>query len=46
MRSGSDEGGRVKRDVLNALVEHLIAAGVHGLTPLGSAGEFPYLTTV
>jgi 4-hydroxy-tetrahydrodipicolinate synthase len=25
-----DEGGRVKRDVLNALVGHLIAAGVHG----------------
>jgi 4-hydroxy-tetrahydrodipicolinate synthase len=40
-----DEGGRVKRDVLNALVERLIAAGVHGLTPLGSTGEFPYLTT-
>jgi dihydrodipicolinate synthase/N-acetylneuraminate lyase len=40
-----DEDGRVKRDVLSALVEHLIAAGVHGLTPLGSTGEFPYLTT-
>ena len=31
--------------MLTALVEHLIAAGVHGLTPLGSTGEFPYLTT-
>jgi 4-hydroxy-tetrahydrodipicolinate synthase len=40
-----DEEGRVKRDVLTALVDRLIAAGVHGLTPLGSTGEFPYLTT-
>jgi 4-hydroxy-tetrahydrodipicolinate synthase len=40
-----DEEGRVKRDVLTALVDCLIAAGVHGLTPLGSTGEFPYLTT-
>lgn len=36
--------GRVKRDVLARLVDHLIAAGVHGLTPLGSTGEFAYLT--
>jgi 4-hydroxy-tetrahydrodipicolinate synthase len=27
-----------------ALVERLIGAGVHGLTPLGSTGEFAYLT--
>ena len=40
-----DEDGGVKRDVLTALVEHLIAAGVHGLTPPGSTGEFPYLRT-
>jgi 4-hydroxy-tetrahydrodipicolinate synthase len=40
-----DDEGRVKRDVLTALVDRLIAAGVHGLTPLGSTGEFPYLTT-
>jgi 4-hydroxy-tetrahydrodipicolinate synthase len=39
-----DEAGRVKRDVLAALVERLIGAGVHGLTPLGSTGEFAYLT--
>lgn len=38
-----DEGGAVKADVLAALVEHLIGAGVHGLTPLGSTGEFAYL---
>ena len=36
--------GRVLRDVLARLVEHLIEAGVHGLTPLGSTGEFAYLT--
>ena len=40
-----DDEGRVKRYVLTALVDRLIAAGVHGLTPLGSTGEFPYLTT-
>src|SRR4051812_10056809 len=40
-----DENGRVKRDVLARLVDHLIANGVHGLTPLGSTGEFAYLTT-
>lgn len=36
--------GRVLRSVLADLVEHLIGAGVHGLTPLGSTGEFAYLT--
>ncbi|MDF1591447.1 MAG: dihydrodipicolinate synthase family protein [Desulfobacterales bacterium] len=30
-------------DVLRRLVDHLISAGVHGLTPLGSTGEFAYL---
>ena len=29
-----DEDGGAKRDVLTALVEHLIAAGVYRLTPL------------
>jgi 4-hydroxy-tetrahydrodipicolinate synthase len=38
-----DAAGRVKTEVLAQLVEHLIAAGVHGLTPLGSTGEFAYL---
>ncbi len=38
-----DEAGRVKDEVLARLCEHLIAAGVHGLTPLGSTGEFAYL---
>jgi len=39
-----DAKGRVKDEVLARLVEHLIAAGVHGLTPLGSTGEFAYLS--
>jgi 4-hydroxy-tetrahydrodipicolinate synthase len=38
-----DAAGRVKDEVLARLCEHLIAAGVHGLTPLGSTGEFAYL---
>ena len=40
-----DESGRVNRPVLTRLVDHLIEAGVHGLTPLGSTGEFAYLGT-
>ncbi len=39
-----DKRGEVKADVLARLVDDLIAAGVHGLTPLGSTGEFAYLT--
>jgi 4-hydroxy-tetrahydrodipicolinate synthase len=38
-----DERGRVKDVVLTRLVDDLIDAGVHGLTPLGSTGEFAYL---
>ena len=38
-----DRDGRVKEAVLARLVDDLIAAGVHGLTPLGSTGEFAYL---
>src|ERR1700722_9702553 len=38
-----DRDGRVKTDVLARLADDLIAAGVHGLTPLGSTGEFAYL---
>lgn len=40
-----DAEGRVMRPVLTRLVDHLIEAGVHGLTPLGSTGEFAYLDT-
>jgi 4-hydroxy-tetrahydrodipicolinate synthase len=38
-----DDAGRVKDDVLARLCDDLIKAGVHGLTPLGSTGEFAYL---
>jgi dihydrodipicolinate synthase/N-acetylneuraminate lyase len=38
-----DERGRVRDEVLTRLVDDLIGAGVHGLTPLGSTGEFAYL---
>ena len=38
-----DASGRIREDVLARLCEDLIAAGVHGLTPLGSTGEFAYL---
>jgi 4-hydroxy-tetrahydrodipicolinate synthase len=36
--------GEIMDDVLGRLCHDLIAAGVHGLTPLGSTGEFAYLT--
>ncbi|MEQ8445185.1 MAG: dihydrodipicolinate synthase family protein [Pelagibacterium sp.] len=36
--------GAVMREVLSDLVDHLVNAGVHGLTPLGSTGEFAYLS--
>ncbi len=39
-----DDDGDVKEKALAKLVEDVIAAGVHGLTPLGSTGEFAYLT--
>ncbi len=38
-----DAQGRIKTDVLGKLASDLIEAGVHGLTPLGSTGEFAYL---
>ncbi len=38
-----DAQGRIATDVLGRLANDLIAAGVHGLTPLGSTGEFAYL---
>jgi 4-hydroxy-tetrahydrodipicolinate synthase len=40
-----DATGRVKTDVLGKLCDDLIKAGVHGLTPLGSTGEFAYLNS-
>jgi len=38
-----DPGGQVRDHVLGRLCDDLIHAGVHGLTPLGSTGEFAYL---
>lgn len=38
-----DASGAVMTGVLARLCDDLIAAGVHGLTPLGSTGEFAYL---
>jgi 4-hydroxy-tetrahydrodipicolinate synthase len=38
-----DADGRVREKVVDRLVRHLLAAGVHGLTPFGSTGEFAYL---
>ena len=38
-----DDEGRVKSEVLGRLCSDLISKGVHGLTPLGSTGEFAYL---
>jgi 4-hydroxy-tetrahydrodipicolinate synthase len=39
-----DADGRVRTEVLGRLCDDLIASGVHGLTPLGSTGEFAYLS--
>lgn len=38
-----DPSGEVMTGVLATLVHHLLDEGVHGLTPLGSTGEFAYL---
>jgi 4-hydroxy-tetrahydrodipicolinate synthase len=38
-----DASGRIRSDVLARLCDDLIKSGVHGLTPLGSTGEFAYL---
>jgi 4-hydroxy-tetrahydrodipicolinate synthase len=39
-----DASGQVMQGVLTDLVDHVIDAGVHGLAPLGSTGEFAYLS--
>ena len=41
--SPADADGRIRGDVLGRLCDDLIKSGVHGLTPLGSTGEFAYL---
>src|SRR5882757_8659402 len=38
-----DAAGHIRAEVLGRLCDDLIASGVHGLTPLGSTGEFAYL---
>ena len=38
-----DAAGNIREDVLARLCDDLIESGVHGLTPLGSTGEFAYL---
>jgi 4-hydroxy-tetrahydrodipicolinate synthase len=40
-----DAAGRIETDVLGKLCKELIESGVHGLTPLGSTGEFAYLNS-
>jgi 4-hydroxy-tetrahydrodipicolinate synthase len=38
-----DPDGKTRTGVLGRLCDDLITSGVHGLTPLGSTGEFAYL---
>jgi 4-hydroxy-tetrahydrodipicolinate synthase len=38
-----DASGKIREAVLARLCDYLIKQGVHGLTPLGSTGEFAYL---
>src|SRR5438445_11420398 len=38
-----DPAGHIRDQVLGRLCDDLIKSGVHGLTPLGSTGEFAYL---
>jgi 4-hydroxy-tetrahydrodipicolinate synthase len=39
-----DASGQIRGRVLARLCDDLIKSGVHGLTPLGSTGEFAYLS--
>ncbi len=39
-----DASGHIRTEVLGRLCDDLIRSGVHGLTPLGSTGEFAYLS--
>src|ERR1700693_3498551 len=38
-----DVSGQIRGEVLGRLCDDLVKSGVHGLTPLGSTGEFAYL---
>lgn len=39
-----EDSGGINKEVLARLCNDLIKSGVHGLTPLGSTGEFAYLS--
>src|ERR1700727_1514608 len=41
-----DTNGQIRTEVLGRLCDDLVKSGVHGLTPLGSPGEFAYLNNV
>jgi 4-hydroxy-tetrahydrodipicolinate synthase len=41
-----DAHGNVRKATLDRLCDDLLSAGVHGLAPLGSTGEFAYLDPV
>jgi 4-hydroxy-tetrahydrodipicolinate synthase len=41
-----DPDGKIRTGVLGRLCDDLVTSGVHGLTPLGSTGEFAYLNPV
>src|SRR6202020_2771677 len=41
-----DTNGQIRTEVLGRLCDDLVKSGVHGLTPLGSTGEFAYLNNV
>src|SRR5258705_1857127 len=41
-----DASGQIRERVLGRLCDDLIKSGVHGLTPLGSTGEFAYCDNV
>ncbi|MEP3279205.1 MAG: dihydrodipicolinate synthase family protein [Stappiaceae bacterium] len=40
----TSNAGEIDTQMMSRLCEHLIAKGVHGLCPLGSTGEFAYLS--
>jgi 4-hydroxy-tetrahydrodipicolinate synthase len=41
-----DPDGKIRTEVLGRLCDDLVKSGVHGLTPLGSTGEFAYLNNL
>ncbi len=43
LASPVNRDGSIREEVFRDLIEHLISKGVHGITVLGSTGEFAYL---